>query len=170
MRHLHIKSLAGILALPLFFISCNDEDEKPDLATQVSGTYNYKLEVYIENGSQLEYLGTDFDDTGTAIVSKTSSGIEMKEGGEVLLTGSNLAASRDGVVFHIETQTIEVDGQEVVVRGYNGVDMEGEKYNAIYESSPKELSAYMYFDGVYTDEDGESFDVRFVIQIVGRKV
>ena len=169
MKHLHITKLAAILLLPVLFFSCNDEDEKPDLGTQVSGTYGYKLEMYIENGSQLQYLGTEFDDIGTATVSKTNSGIEMKENGGVLLTATDLRAAGNGVVFDIETQTVNVDGRNVTLRGYDGVEMEGEKYNGMYESSSRELSAYMYFDGEYTDENGDNFDVRFVIQIVGTK-
>ena len=170
MKHLSMKPLVGILLLPLFFVSCKEDDEKPDPATQISGTYNYELEIYVENGAELEYLGSEFDDFGTAVVSKTSTGIEMKEDGEILLTGSNLKAARDGIVFDIETQTVNIDGQNIVLRGYDGVDMDGVKYNGIYESASKELSTYMYFDGAYTDENGESFEARFVIQIVGTKV
>lgn len=170
MKHLRITQLAAILLLPVLFVSCKEEDEKPDPASQVSGTYNYKLEIYIENGSQLEYLGSQFDDSGTVTVSKTSSGIEVKEDGEVLLTASDLKAAAKDIVFDIETQTVNVDGEDVVVRGYDGVEKEGVKYNGIYESASRKLTAYMYFDGVYTDENGESFDVRFVIQIVGTKL
>ena len=38
--------------------------KKPHAAIQVSRTYNYELEAYIENDSQLEYLGSDCDDIG----------------------------------------------------------------------------------------------------------
>jgi hypothetical protein len=67
MQHLRTKRLVVILLLPLFFVPCDDKEERSHQITQVSGTSDHKLEVYIENGTQLGYVDTHFHAIDTAI-------------------------------------------------------------------------------------------------------
>lgn len=170
MKHLRLNFLIGVVLLPLVFSSCNDEDEKPDLPTQVSGTYDYETKLYFENGSQLQYVGDDFDDVGTAIVSKTPSGFEMKEGGEIQFRGTKLAAASNGVTFDIESQTVKFDDQNIIVEGYDGFDLGGVKYNGFYDTASKELTGYLQFEGILTDENEEEHEVTFVLEVKATKI
>jgi hypothetical protein len=170
MKNVIRKFLLVALTVPLLLSSCKDEDEQIDLGAQVSGTYDYKIELYVENGSQLEYMGTDYDQIGTAVVSKTSTGIEMKEGGEVQLRASKLTAASNGVTFDIESQVVNVDGQDIIVEGYDGVDLSGVRYNGLYETASRELTGYMQFQGIYTDANGDSYEATFVMEITATKI
>lgn len=168
--HRVIFFLFAIPILSLSFVSCSDDDERPDMATQISGTYDYRGKLYVLNGSQLDYLGSDLDVIGTAIVSKTSTGFEMKEGGEVVFKGAKLAQANNGITFDIETQTVDVDGQAILVEGYDGFVLSGVRYNGAYETTPKRLTGYFQFIAVITDENGNSTEETIVVEIIGSKV
>ena len=163
------RLVMAVVALPLLVSSCKDEDEKPDMATQISGTYDYESKLYMDTGTDVEYLGSSFDESGTAVVSKTSTGIEMKEDDEVRFRGTKLTQVERGIVFDLETVTFTVDNQEVEVSGYEGVDVDGVSYDGAYETATKELTAYMQFEGVWTEADGSSYEATFIIEITGTK-
>lgn len=170
MRRFVMRLMVAMIALPLLLSSCkDDEDEKPDMATQISGTYDFESRLYMDTGTDLQYLGADYNEFGTAVVSKTSTGIEMKEDGEVQFRGSRLTQVRDAIAFDVETLTFDVDGQQVAVDGYEGVDVDGVGYDGLYDIEGKELTAYMQFEGVWTEPDGTSYDATFIIEIVGTK-
>jgi hypothetical protein len=143
--------------------SCGDDPE-PDQVAEASGTYNYKTKLYYVDGNSLEYLGSDFDESGTAIMTKTSTGFEVKEGGDVQFRATKVAKASNGFTFDIETQTIDVDGTNVTVEGYDGAVLSGVKYNGLYISATKELTGYFKFDGVVYDDNGNEYDVTFVIE------
>jgi hypothetical protein len=160
----------GIILLSVFLSSCKEDEEKPDLGTQISGTYDYRAKYYIVDGSELAYLGSDFDEIGTAIVSKTSTGFEMKEGGEVVFRGAKLAEASNGITFDIESQSVDIDGDNVLVEGYDGFELAGVKYNGMFETSPKKLTGYFQFESTFVDENEDAIEVTFVIEVVGSKI
>jgi hypothetical protein len=52
-------------------LTCITGGEGPDPVAEASGTYNYKTKYYFLDGTSLEYLGTDLDESGTVIMTKT---------------------------------------------------------------------------------------------------
>jgi hypothetical protein len=150
----------ALLAFVLF--NCSDDDEDKDIRDQAVGTYNYKTKsYYIENG-QLVYTGSEYDVTGTVIVSKTSSGFEVKEGGDVLYAGEKVAEASNGFTFDVKTQTVnDPDLGSITFEGYDGYSLNSVKYNGAYITNDKKLTGYVQweYDGVI-----------FVFEIVATKV
>src|SRR5207237_5403003 len=122
------------------------------------------------DGTTPKYLGTDYDNSGTAIVSKTTTGFEVKEGGDVVFTGSKVTAATNGFTYNIESSTITVNGTTVTVDGYDGATLGSTKYNGLFESKTKVLTGYLQFPGYIDDENNDPKQVTIVLEFVGTKV
>jgi hypothetical protein len=168
MKNLKLFFLAPVFSIIIF--SCSEEEKTPDPVAQAAGTYNYQTKMYLLSGSQLIHLGADTDDSGTAIVTKTATGFEVKEGGQIVFAGSKVAVASNGFTFDIESQTFAFDGISFEIEGYDGATLNGIKYNGLYESASGQLTGYMKFDSVAIDENENEVQVTVVIEFVGTKV
>jgi hypothetical protein len=171
MKMLRLNALFLLAAMSFFILSCSDDDDK-DLQDQAAGTYNYKTKAYYLNGTSLLYLNEpDLDDSGTIIFTKTTTGFEMKEGGDLVFTASKLASATNGFTFDIESQTVKIDGGgDFTIDGYDGVTLGTVKYNGLYDKSKKQMTAYFKTQILFEDQNGNQFTGTLVIEFVGDKV
>jgi hypothetical protein len=169
-----MKAFRLFLPIILFSViafSCKKDEEKPDPLASAAGTYNYTIKYNYLDGTNLVYLGTDLDDTGTAIVSKTTDGgFEVKEGGKLVFKGSNVAIVNQDFTFDIVSQTLSFDGTDVAMDGYDGATLGNGKFNGVYQSSTKQLTGYLKFDGILVDENEVEHEVTIVLEFKGTKV
>lgn len=169
MKNLRLLCFVSFLAAAL--LSCSDDDETPDPVSKAVGTYNYRIKFYILDGTKLLYLGASTDETGSAILSKTLQGFEVKEGGVLFFAGSKVAVASNGFTFDIESQTVDMNGDDVVITGFDGATLGTVKYNGLYESASQKLTGYMQFDAVLLDENDEEVGViPIVLEFIGTKV
>ncbi|MFZ1806870.1 MAG: hypothetical protein WAU36_06605 [Cyclobacteriaceae bacterium] len=149
------------LFLAVVALSCSEDD--PDIRDQAVGTYNYTLKFYYLDGSTLEYLGSDFDDSGTMIVEKSStSSLIFKEGGTEQLRAEKIAAASNGFSFDVPSQTYEDDDISVTISGYNGIELDGTKYHGGYFSATKKIEVYFQFK----DNNNETFVIELILSVV----
>jgi hypothetical protein len=160
-----------LIAFITFLSSCSDEKEEVpvDPRDQAMATYNYRTKFYlVDTDGSLDYTGSGDDETGTFIVSKTTNGFEAKEGGEVLFAGEKVAAASNGFTFDIPSQTISVDGVSFNVDGYDGVTLNGVKYNGMYEPGSDKMTAYFYAD-VQVTVEGQVYEMELVFEVIATK-
>lgn len=103
------------------------------------------------------------------IVTETDNGFEVKEGGETLFKAVKVTQANNGFTLDIASQTVNMDGQQVALSGYEGATLTSSsgavtKYDGLYVSGTKKLTSYFQFDMII-DED--TYTV--VIEIVGTK-
>jgi hypothetical protein len=165
-----LYSLCLLSTIAIFSSSCDDEKDG-DLADQAVGTYDYEVTVYVLDGDDLieleDVLAQDIDISGTADVSKNESkGIVVEEDGDLIFEGQDLVSASGGFTFEIDDQDIELDGSELPVEGYEGIDNE---FHGEYKSSSKELTGWMMAENVLIEIDGEVYEVTLVFEFKGEK-
>ncbi|MES2379844.1 MAG: hypothetical protein V4538_02310 [Bacteroidota bacterium] len=120
--------------------SCSkDETTKAvtDIRDQVIGTFDFKVKYYTADGQGNLTPSGKADYSGTFIVTKTDNNtFTAKEGGNVIVVGSKLAAGNNGFVFDVQEQVISGS----TMTGYNAATLGGIKYNGLYLNDVKELS------------------------------
>jgi hypothetical protein len=148
-------------------VSCKDDDKDADVRDQATGTYEYSSQLYILEGSDLNFVGGDFTPKGTAVLTKNDQGFELKDGADIVFTGSKIAKSANGFAFDVNSQVLIVSETEFEAVGFEKVAVGATNYHGEYESSSKELRAYYKFEGLYYQDEGEPEEVTFVLEIVG---
>jgi hypothetical protein len=165
----YLTKLIVLIGLISLFSACSEDEPEPELVAQAVGTYNYEVKGYYYNGTNLQYL-SDFDDSGTAILEKTSTGFDLKEGGTVEFKGSKLAKAGNGFTFDIETQTVTEDGQSMTIEGFDNVTLNSIKYHGAFDSSDKTLVAYFQTQVIFEDQNGDEFEGTLVIEFEAEKI
>jgi hypothetical protein len=165
----NVRLFYSMTVLSIVIFSCK-EAEKPEPVVAAVGTYNYKVKLYYLEGTTPIYLGANYDQSGTAIVSKTATGFEVKQGGDIVFTGSKVTAATNGFTFNIESSTITTNGNTVIVDGYDGATLGTTKYNGLFESKTKVLTSYLQFKGYIPDENQNPKQVTIVLEFVGTKI
>jgi hypothetical protein len=159
-----------LIVFTAFLSSCGDDKEPVDVRDDAMATYNYKTKYYYVNtNGDLEYTGSANDETGTFIVSKTTNGFEVKEGGNVIFKGEKVAAASNGFTFDIPSQSLTVDGDAFTVNGYDGVTLGTVEYNGLYDKTSKKLTGY-FSTSAEIEIDGTVYEVELVFEVIGTKV
>lgn len=162
----HVKLLLLISVMPFLLASCGGDDD-PTPAEQIAGTYDYEVEYFILDGDDLVELG--YEISGTAIASKEGDSFVVKEGGETVFEANTIESASNGFTFNIDSQDVEIDGQEVTVEGYDGVSLGNGEYHGMYETDGKELTAFLMAENVIIEIDGDLYEVTLVFKFVGEK-
>ena len=128
----------GMLSL---LAGCKDKNSVKDIRDSSSGTYTYQIMQYIFDGTTLTITPGE-EDSGTFVLSKTDNGIELREAGIRILEGVNCRAGSGEFFFDIQEQQLGYDGQLIVITGFEGNSIQGEKYHGVYDQPSGEITAY----------------------------
>lgn len=177
LKNLSFLLAAMLLATSFSFTACSDDDDDDDdVREQAVGNYSYTTTIYVEEDGKLESFASqlaeianavgveikesDFQDNGTAVVSKSGNDkIFIKQDGadgDQFYLNSIKAAS-NGFVFDVEATTID----EVKFTNYSGYKLQGE--SATYGGGfiNNKLEFYIYtsmeelLDAVLDEETAE---------------
>ena len=157
--HLRILLLCVITV-----ISSCDEKEPADIRDQAIGDYDYEATVYVLDGSMLNFL---FAENGSCTLTKTDDGIEVNGDGLLIFGGNQVAALGNGFSFQIQSQEVDIDGDNVDIEGYAHIEIAGSttRYQGVYFPGDKRFSAYFKFNATLNGDP-----VTAVIGFVGDKV
>jgi hypothetical protein len=150
MKTLKTKILPGFLilaaALPLLLSSCTKDST--DLRDEIVGQYSYTVKIYMDNGSDLVYIGNQADNsdiTGTMKVAKNAddSGVlDFFDGTDLMFQGVDIKDTGNAIVFDIPDQEAFIGPTLVMISGYNYWDVESSSYDGafIYKDTSIEVA------------------------------
>lgn len=157
----------SLALLMVVFSSCNKEEqptpEQRDISTEALGTYDYEMKFYDILSGTPQYLGSEYDESGTVSIKvnpQDDSMLEVTEGGELMVRMANIAATSDGFSFDIPVETHQKEGTVISVEGYNFYDAFGQKHDGLFDKNTKEIKA-----AIKAEVDG----VPVMFTIEGRK-
>jgi len=150
MKTLKTKILPGFLflavALPFIFTSCSKEST--DLRDEIVGQYSYTVKIYMDDGSDLVYIGNQADNsdiTGTMKVAKNSddSGVlDFFDGTDLMFQGIDVKDTGNAIVFDIPDQEAYIGPTLVQIAGYKYWDVQSSSYDGafLYEDNSIEVA------------------------------
>ena len=128
-----LMAAAGILALP----SCSD-DIRPDLRDEITGTYQYRIQIFDLVDDELIYLGDRpglYDVTGTMLVRKNltySDMLDFFDGNILMFQGEKVREAGNAIVFDIPVQEGWVGPLPIQVAGYDYWQVNSKDYHGAY--------------------------------------
>jgi hypothetical protein len=140
------KWLLLLAVLPFLFNSCGKDDY--DIRDEVTGYYDYTVELYEMDGNDLVYignLGDNYDLTGTMRVGKNSQNsrtLDFYDGDFVMFQGVDVKDAGNAIVFDIPTQEAWIGPGNFQVAGYDYWDVDSSKYHGafIYQDESIEIA------------------------------
>lgn len=158
MKKWSLLPLISFLIITL--LSCNKTETEPNPREAALGKYTYTAKTYVLESSgenPLTYRGSDYDLTGTFIISASSTnidGIVVDEDGNKLF-GDHIGIEQGGFSFEIDPQAFTPDDVPYIISGYQGVTLtsaEGvsKKYDGGYFTDTKKMQ--FYFQATSQDE------------------
>lgn len=139
--------LLTLTTLIAVFASC--EQSNLDLRDQLTGTYDYTIKAYIDNGTELVYIGDEdglYDVVGTCQIRKNmqyGDMIDFWDGGELLFQGQNVRETDNSIVFDMALQEYWLGAIPVTVRGINYWDVGNQSYHGAYLYGDKSVEIAM---------------------------
>ncbi len=138
----------SVLALGFTFSSCSDDEENADIRDNMVGTYNYTSKSYLLVDDELQYTGSENDETGTFTVKKNDGNattVDFYEGANLVFQGNKIVEAANGLAFDIPSQNYSEDGVTVTIVGYDYWDLSGTSYQGAYLTATKKIeSAFIY--------------------------
>jgi hypothetical protein len=144
------KSLPGLFflaaALTFLFASCTDEGI--DLRDEITGEYNYTVKIYMDDGTDLVYIGDQADNsdvTGTMKVVKNADDsrvLDFFDGTDLMFQGENVEDAGNAIVFDIPDQEAWIGPTRVLIAGYPYWDVNSSSYHGafVYEGKSIEIA------------------------------
>ena len=147
MKTLKTKILPGLLfvlaSMPFLFTSCSEEVY--DLRDEITGQYNYTLKVYVDDGTDLVYVGDqndNYDIEGTMRVVKNPGEmgvLDFYDGNVIMFQGFNIKDAGNAIVFDIPDQDGWIGPTKVLIAGYHYWDVEDKSYDGAFLVADKSV-------------------------------
>ncbi|MFB6318383.1 hypothetical protein [Saccharicrinis sp. FJH54] len=135
-----------LLSLILLVTTSCEKDKNDDIRDQAIGNYQATWKFYVLDNNTLSYLGSDFDLTENYLVKKSTtddSGIDFYVGGDIEFQGNKIELASNGFAFDIPSQNYTDSTGTYVMNGYDGLDLDGKKYNGVYYSAEDKIETYI---------------------------
>ncbi len=150
METLKFRLLKRVLFLlpvsALLLSSC--EEEQIDIRDEFTGSYEYEVKLYVEEGNDLVYIGdqgSNYDLTGTMRVVKNTGSmdvVDFYDGNVLMFQGINVAEAGNAIVFDIPEQEGWVGPVNVQITGYDYWEVGSSSYHGafLYEDESLEIA------------------------------
>jgi hypothetical protein len=156
-----VRLICLLYGVACLLSGCNNKHEARDIRDASVATYDYHIKQYIFDGTTL-VSQPDEEDSGTFVLFKTEDGIELKESGILIFRGEGCTPGGKGYYFTIPEQPLGYDNRVIIITGFEGHTVDGEKYQAVYDNTTKQITAYF--------STGRQFSTSLrVFQLVGTK-
>lgn len=138
----------SLALLMVVFSSCSKEEQPTpdpgDFRTEALGSYEYEMKFYDILSGTPQYLGSEYDESGTVSIRKNpqdDSMFEVMEGGELMVRMINFSTTTEGFSFDIPVETHQKEGSIISVEGYDFYDAYGQKHDGLFDKNTKEIRA-----------------------------
>lgn len=135
-----------LLTMVLFITTACEEEKNDDIREQAIGNYQSTWKFYVLDGESLIYMGSDFDESEDYLVKKSTvndSGLDFYVGGDIEFQGDKIEMASNGFAFDIPSQNFTDNSGTYVITGYDGIKLDGKKYNGVYYSAEDKIEAYI---------------------------
>lgn len=162
-----MKSIGiSFIILVSLFLSCTNDENINDGLDAVLGTYTYTEKQYLKNqDNTLTWQPEFYQKQGQGVIKRSSNGLELIDGGVILVKTQALVIVDYGFYFDVEDQPVKVDGLIFEARGFDQLSSEGIRYHGKYSKLTKSFSGFYEYRGMLTGTDGTSREATFVLAV-----
>ena len=150
-----IKRLMAIALLAFVAISFNGcEVEEDDLRDVLIGSYNCTVKLYLLDGGELYYMGSDYDLNNKEFnATKSSSDDEMTFSleGTTIFTANEFVEASNGTLFNVKNGTFDFHTTGMVdFSGYEeNYTLDDVGYSGGYMNDSQKIRVTLQFEGNY---------------------